>query len=65
MLQPIKCVHYQVFYSSRVGEIIMSESCFLQDNRWIFDKENKEIPPLWFTGTFLISFLHFRSSQQI
>ena len=58
MLQPIKCVHYPVFYPSRVGEIIINY-VFRKDNRWIFDKENKEIRPLWFTGTFLISFFAF------
>ena len=64
MLQAIKCVHYQVCYSSRVHEITISD-IFLQDNGWIVDKKNKEVRPLWFTGTFLISFLHFHSSQQI
>ena len=64
MLQAIKCIHYQAFYSSRVDEIITSD-IFLQDNGWIVDKENKEVRPLLFTGTFLISFLHCHSSQQI
>ena len=64
MLQAIKRVHYQVYYSSRVDETIRSDK-FLQVNGWIVDNENEEVLPLWFTSTFLISFLHFHSSQQI
>ena len=64
MLQAIKCVHYRVFYSSWVNEIIIRD-IFLQDNGWIVDKENEEVRSLWFTGTFLISFVHFHISQQI
>ena len=58
MLQTIKRVQYQVYYSSRVGETIISD-ILLQDNGWIVDNENEEVRPLWFTATFLISFLHF------
>ena len=36
----------------------------LQGNGWIVDKDNKEVRPLWLTGTFLILFLHFYSSKQ-
>ena len=39
MLQAVKRVHYQVYYSSRVDEII--SDILLQDNGWIADKENK------------------------
>ena len=46
MLRTIKCVYYQVFYSSRVYEIIIND-IFLQDDGWIVDKENKEVRPLW------------------
>ena len=63
MLQAITRVHYQVFYSSWVDETIMSD-ILLQGNGWIVDKDNKEVRPLWLTGTFLILFLHFYSSQQ-
>ena len=61
MLLAIKHVHYQVFYSSSVDEIIISD-ILLQDDGWIVDNENKEVRSLWFTGTFLISFLNFHSS---
>ena len=64
MLQAIKRVHYQVYYSSRVDETIISD-ILLQDNGWIVGNENEEVRPLWFTGTFLISFLHFHRTQQI
>ena len=39
MLQAVKRVHYQAYYSSRVDEII--SDILLQDNGWIVDKENK------------------------
>ena len=64
MLQAIKCVHYQVYYLSRVDETIISD-ILLQDNGRIVGNENEEVRPLWFTGTFLISFLRFYRSQQI
>ena len=63
MLQAITRVHYQVFYSSWVDETIIS-NILLQGNGWIVDKDNEEVRPLWLTGTFLILFLHFYSSQQ-
>ena len=53
-------VHYQVFYSSWVDETIISD-ILLKGNGWIVDKE---VRSLWLTGTFLILFLHFYSSQQ-
>ena len=64
MLQAIKRVQYQVYYSSRVGETIISD-ILLQDNGWIVDNENEEVRPLWFTATFLIPFLHFWRSLKI
>ena len=64
MLQAIKRVQYQVYYSSRVGETIISD-ILLQDNGWIVDNGNEEVRPLWFTATFLISFLHFWRSLKI
>ena len=58
MLQAIKCVHYQVFCSSRVDKIIISD-IILQDNGWIVEKENKEVRPLrtvhWYVFNFCIS----------
>ena len=62
MLQAIKYVHYQVYYSSSVNETIISDS-LLQDNGWIINNENEEVRPLWFTGTFVIC--TFVSIQQI
>ena len=44
MLQAIKRVHCQVFYSSRVDETIISD-ILLQGNGWIVDNENKENSP--------------------
>ena len=41
MLQAIKRVHYQVFYSSRVDETICD--ILLQGNGWIVGDENKEV----------------------
>ena len=41
MLQAIKRVHYQVFYSSRVDETICG--ILLQGNGWIVGDENKEV----------------------
>ena len=64
MLQAIKRVHYQVYYWLRVDEAIITD-ILLQDNGWIVDNENEEVRPLWFTGAFLISILHFHGSQQI
>ena len=64
MLQAIKRVQYQVYYSSRVGETIISD-ILLQDNGWIVDNGNEEVRPFWFTATFLISFLHFWRSLKI
>ena len=64
MMQAIKRVHYQIYYSSRVDETIISD-ILLQDNSWIVGNENEEVHPLWFTVTFLISFLDFHRSQQI
>ena len=60
MLQVITRVHYQVFYSSWVDETIISD-ILLKGNGWIV---GKEVRSLWLTGTFLILFLHFYSSQQ-
>ena len=37
MLQAIKRVQYQVYYSSRVGETIISD-ILLQDNGWIVEQ---------------------------
>ena len=62
MLQAIKRILYQVYYWSRVDEAIITD-ILLQDNGWIVG--NEEVRPLWFTVTFLISFLHFHGSQQI
>ena len=42
MLQAIKRVHYQVCYSSRVDETILSDT-LLQDNGWIIDNENEKL----------------------
>ena len=53
MLQAIKCIHFQVYYSSRVDKTIISD-ILLQDNGWIVDNENAEVGPLWFTGALLI-----------
>ena len=64
ILQAIKRIHYQVYYWSRVYEAIISD-ILLQDNVWIVDDENEDVRPLWFTGTFLILFLHFHDSQRI
>ena len=50
MLQALKLVHYQVYYSSRVDETIISD-ILLQDNGWIVDNENEEGSTLWFTAT--------------
>ena len=44
MLQAIKGINYQIFYSSRVDESIISD-ILLQDNGWIVDNENKEVRP--------------------
>ena len=64
MLQTIKRVQNQFFYSSNVDETIII-NILLQSYGWIVDNDNKEVRPLWFTGTFFISFLNFRGSQQI
>ena len=61
MVRAIKQVHNQVYYSSRVDETIIRD-ILLQDDGWFVDNENEEVHPLWFTGTFLISLLHFHSS---
>ena len=53
MLQAIKRIHFQVYYSSRVDKTIISD-ILLQDNGWIVDNENAEVGPLWFTGALLI-----------
>ena len=50
MLQAIKCILYYVYDWSRVDEAIISD--ILLQIGWIV---NIEVPPLWFTGTFLIS----------
>ena len=64
MLQTIKSIHYEVYYCSTVHETIVS-GILLQDNVWIIVNKNEEVRPLWFTGIFLISCLHFLSNQQI
>ena len=56
-------VHYQVYYSSRADEIIISD-ILLQDNGWIVGNENEEVRALLFTGTFLISSLHFHRANR-
>ena len=53
MLQAIKRIHFQVYYSSRVDKTIISD-ILLQDNGSIVDNENAEVGPLWFTGALLI-----------
>ena len=53
ILQAINRIHYEVYFY------------LLQDNVQIVDNENEEVRPLWFTGMFLISCLHFHSNQQI
>ena len=58
MLQAVKCIHYEVYYWPRVDEAILSD-ILLQDNVRIVVNENEEVRPLWFTGMFLISCLHF------
>ena len=59
MLQAIKHVHYQVYYSSRkIDETIISD-ILLHDICWVVDNENEEVHTLWCTGTFLISFSIF------
>ena len=50
MLQAIIGVHYQVYYSSRVDETIVSD-ILLQDNDWIVGNENKETNLLHFCGS--------------
>ena len=42
MLQAIKCVHYQVFYPSRLDETIVSD-ILLQGNGWIVNNKNKVV----------------------
>ena len=54
MLQAIKCVLYHVYDWSRVDEAIISD-IFLEDSGWIVSNDNKDVHPLWLTGTFLIS----------
>ena len=44
MLQAIKRVYYQVFYSSRVDKTIIRD-ILLQGNDWIVGNENKEVRP--------------------
>ena len=61
MLQAIERVHHQIYNLSRVDETIISD-ILLQDNGWIIGNKNEEVRPLWFTGTFLISLLHFYRS---
>ena len=61
MLQGIKCIHYEVYYLSRVDESIIND-VLLQNHGLIFDDENEEVRPLWFTGMFLISCLRFQSN---
>ena len=60
MLQATKSIHYEVYYCSAVGEVIVSD-ILLQDNVWIVDSENEKVRPLWFTGMFLISYFRFHS----
>ena len=62
MLQTSKRILYEVYYWSRVDEAIVSDN-LLRDNGWIIDNENDEFRPLWFTGMFLISCLHFMFSS--
>ena len=54
MLQASKCILYQTYDWSRVDEAIIS-GILLQDSGWIVNNDNKDVHPLWFTGTFLIS----------
>ena len=61
MLQAIKRIHYKVYYWAKVDEAIISD-ILLQVNVWIVDNENEEVSPIWFTGIFLISYLHFHSN---
>ena len=44
MLQAIKGVYYQGFYSSRLDETIIRD-ILLQENGWIVGNENKEVRP--------------------
>ena len=62
MLQTFKRILYEAYYWSRVDEAIVSDN-LLRDNGWIIDNEKDEFRPLWFTGTFLISCLHFMFSS--
>ena len=54
MLPAIKCILYQAYGWSRVDEAIISD-ILLQDSGWIVNNDNKDVHPLWLTGTFLIS----------
>ena len=64
LLQAIKCILCHVYDWSGVDEAIISD-ILLQDSGQIVNNDNKDIHPLWLTGTFLISSQHFRISQQI
>ena len=62
MLQTFKRILYEVYYWSRVVEATISD-ILLQDNGWIIGYENDEVHPLWLTGMFLTSCLHFTFSS--
>ena len=51
MLQAIKCILYQVYDLSSVDEAVISDT-LLQDSGWIVNSDNKDVHPLWLTGTF-------------
>ena len=62
MLQTFKRILYEVYYWSRVVEATISD-ILLQDNGWIIGYENDKVHPLWLTGMFLTSCLHFMFSS--
>ena len=62
MLKTFKRIVYEAYYWSRIDETIISD-ILLQDNGWIISNENDEVCPLWFTGMYLISCLHFMFSS--
>ena len=65
ILEAIKFVHHQAFYASRVDEIIISD-IFCKIMVGLSTKRIKKfVHYVSMIYTFLISFLHFHSSQQI
>ena len=64
MLQAIKRINYHAYYWSRVDNVIITD-ILLQDNGWIVGSKNEEVCPLWFSVTFLISFIQFHGSLQV